>query len=78
MLGASIGRLGQVPESENGGSQTALRVGDIGLGDMGGGLATSLVRAGMPVSVCDVRVDLPPATLAERRCGRIYGFEGDI
>jgi hypothetical protein len=73
MLGASIGRLGQVPESENGGSQTALRV-----GDMGGGLATSLVRAGMPVSVCDVRVDLPPATLAERRCGRIYGFEGDI
>ena len=23
-------------------------------------------------------VDLPLATLAERRCGRIYGFEGDI
>ena len=26
----------------------------------------------------DLGVDLPLATLAERRCGRIYGFEGDI
>ena len=44
-----------MPESESDEAQTALRVGVIGLGDMGGGLATSLVRAGMPVTVCDVR-----------------------
>jgi 3-hydroxyisobutyrate dehydrogenase-like beta-hydroxyacid dehydrogenase len=44
-----------VPESENEGTQSSLRVGVIGLGDMGGGMATALVRAGLPVSVCDVR-----------------------
>ena len=44
-----------MPESENDAAQTALRVGVIGLGDMGGGMATSLMRAGVPVSVCDVR-----------------------
>ena len=44
-----------MPEIENQGAQASLRVGVIGLGDMGGGLATSLMRAGMPVSVCDVR-----------------------
>jgi 3-hydroxyisobutyrate dehydrogenase-like beta-hydroxyacid dehydrogenase len=26
----------------------------------------------------ELGVDLPLATLAERRCGLIYGFEGDI
>ena len=54
-LDVSIGRLGQVPESEKVGAQDALRVGVIGLGDMGGGLATSLIRAGMPVTVSDLR-----------------------
>jgi 3-hydroxyisobutyrate dehydrogenase len=57
MLGVSIGRLGQVPESENDAAQTALGVGVIGLGDMGGGMATALMRAGIPVSVCDVRAE---------------------
>ncbi len=42
-----------MPENESG----SLRVGVIGLGDMGGGLATSLMRVGMPVSVCDVRAE---------------------
>jgi 3-hydroxyisobutyrate dehydrogenase len=46
-----------VPESEKGGAQTAPRVGVIGLGDMGGGLAASLIRAGLPVSVHDVRAE---------------------
>ncbi len=44
-----------MPESEKDGAQAALRVGVIGLGDMGGGLATSLIRAGMPVTVSDLR-----------------------
>ncbi len=55
MLGVLMGRLGQVTESENDAPQTAFRVGVIGLGDMGGGMATALIRAGLPVSVCDVR-----------------------
>jgi 3-hydroxyisobutyrate dehydrogenase len=33
-------------------------VGVIGLGSMGGGVATSLLRAGFPVRVCDVRADV--------------------
>src|SRR5580692_11988939 len=78
MLDVSIGSLGQVPEKENDVALTALRVGVIGLGDMGGGMATALVRAGMPVSVCDVReeatapyregahVSATPAELAAR------------
>jgi 3-hydroxyisobutyrate dehydrogenase-like beta-hydroxyacid dehydrogenase len=47
-----------------------------------------LMRAGAEVTHKDLTtilelgaelgVDLPLATLAERRCGRIYGFEGDI
>jgi 3-hydroxyisobutyrate dehydrogenase-like beta-hydroxyacid dehydrogenase len=49
--------LGQVPQSENDGGQAALRVGVIGLGDMGAGLATSLIRAGLPVTVSDVRAE---------------------
>jgi 3-hydroxyisobutyrate dehydrogenase len=47
--------LGQVPQSENEGAPAALRVGVIGLGDMGAGLATSLLRAGLPVTVSDIR-----------------------
>jgi 3-hydroxyisobutyrate dehydrogenase len=46
--------LVQVPENGNEATPTALRVGIIGLGDMGGGLATSLIRAGLPVTVSDV------------------------
>jgi 3-hydroxyisobutyrate dehydrogenase len=44
-----------VPQSENDGVQAALRVGVIGLGDMGAGMATSLIRAGLPVAVSDIR-----------------------
>ena len=49
------GRLGQVPQSENDGAQPAPRVGVIGLGDMGGGIAASLVRGRRAVTVSDVR-----------------------
>src|SRR3954470_23613313 len=34
------------------------RVGVIGLGSMGGGVAKSLLRAGFPVRVCDVRPEV--------------------
>jgi 3-hydroxyisobutyrate dehydrogenase len=46
-----------VPETRSGDGDKDgnLRVGVIGLGDMGGGLATSLIRAGMPVTVSDLR-----------------------
>jgi 3-hydroxyisobutyrate dehydrogenase len=49
--------LVQVPENGIEATSAALRVGIIGLGDMGGGLATSLIRAGLPVTVSDVRPD---------------------
>ena len=48
-----------MPENGNEATPTALRVGVIGLGDMGGGLATSLIRVGLPVTVSDLR---PEAT----------------
>jgi 3-hydroxyisobutyrate dehydrogenase-like beta-hydroxyacid dehydrogenase len=41
-----------VPENDSGAVPSA---GVIGLGDIGRGLASSLVTAGVPVSVCDVR-----------------------
>jgi hypothetical protein len=34
--------------------------------------------AALGVGVIGLGVDLPLATMAERRCGRICGFEGDI
>ncbi len=46
-----------MPQSESDEEQAALRVGVIGLGDMGAGLATSLIRAGLPVTVSDVRAE---------------------
>ena len=64
--------------SESTEAATALRAGVIGLGDIGGGLASSLMRSGVPVSVCDVRdeatapfrdgahVGATPAALAAR------------
>jgi 3-hydroxyisobutyrate dehydrogenase len=44
-----------VPQSENGQALPAPRAGVIGLGDIGGGLASSLIAAGIAVSVCDLR-----------------------
>lgn len=46
--------VSQVPDSRDE-EKDAMRVGVIGLGDMGGGLATSLLRAGLPVTVSDLR-----------------------
>ncbi|HVT41576.1 MAG TPA: NAD(P)-dependent oxidoreductase [Acidimicrobiales bacterium] len=43
-----------MPENQNEG-EALPRVGVIGLGDMGGGIATSLIRGGVAVTVCDVR-----------------------
>ncbi len=42
-------------QSESTGAAPVLRAGVIGLGDIGGGLASSLLAAAVPVSVCDVR-----------------------
>ena len=42
-------------QSEKGGSEPGPRAGVIGLGDIGRGLASSLMAAGVPVAVCDVR-----------------------
>ncbi len=45
-----------MPEYESGGAAGAVpRVGVVGLGDMGGGIASSLVASGATVTVCDVR-----------------------
>jgi len=44
-----------VPESEKGGVSPGPSAGVIGLGDIGRGLASSLMGAGVPVAVCDVR-----------------------
>jgi 3-hydroxyisobutyrate dehydrogenase-like beta-hydroxyacid dehydrogenase len=44
-----------VPESEKGGVLPGPSAGVIGLGDIGRGLASSLMGAGVPVAVCDVR-----------------------
>ena len=41
------------------------RVGVIGLGSMGGGVAKSLLRGGFPVRVCDVRPDVVQSLVAE-------------
>ena len=41
--------------SESTEAAPVLRAGVIGLGDIGGGLASSLMAAGVPVAVCDVR-----------------------
>ena len=46
-----------MPESEKGSASSAPRAGVIGLGDIGRGLASSLLGAGVPVSVCDVRLE---------------------
>lgn len=44
-----------MPENESGETVTEPAVGVVGLGDMGGGIASSLVAAGVTVTVCDVR-----------------------
>jgi 3-hydroxyisobutyrate dehydrogenase-like beta-hydroxyacid dehydrogenase len=74
-MGASIGRSHQVPQIESEGTQTSLRVGVIGLGDMGGGLATSLIRSGMPVTVCDVRDE---ATAPYREGAHVAGSPAEL
>ncbi len=44
-----------MPQSENGEVSPVPGAGVIGLGDMGRGLASSLLQAGVRLSVCDVR-----------------------
>ncbi len=54
---------------------TSQRVGVIGLGDMGGNMATALIRAGVTVSVCDVREE---ATAPFRDGARVAGSPRDL
>ncbi len=44
-----------MPESEDRQALPVPSAGVVGLGDIGGGLASSLIAAGIPVSVCDLR-----------------------
>ena len=67
----------RVPEQHEEGAPTTV-VGVIGLGDIGDGVATSLLAAGFPLVVCDLRTEVTdryadkatvagsPADLAER------------
>ena len=64
-----------MPEIENDEGQAALRVGVIGLGDMGGGLATALMRAGTPLTVCDVREE---ATAPYREGASVAGTPAEL
>jgi 3-hydroxyisobutyrate dehydrogenase len=67
--------LVQVPENGNEATSTALRVGVIGLGDMGSGLATSLIRAGLPVTVSDLR---PEATAPFREGAHVAATPSEL
>jgi 3-hydroxyisobutyrate dehydrogenase-like beta-hydroxyacid dehydrogenase len=63
-----------VPENTSAGS-TVPSAGVVGLGEIGSGLATNLLKAGVALSVCDLRED---ATAPYRQGAHVAGSPGEV